>query len=78
MQGVWYRGSMAEQAQRLGLAGWVRNCPDGSVEAWVEGATEAVAEIVEWSRIGPPAANVERVRIEEASASSFRTFSVRY
>ena len=42
VQGVWYRGSMENEAERLGVAGWVRNRPDGSVEAEVEGAPEAV------------------------------------
>ncbi len=78
VQGVWYRGSMAEQARQRRLAGWVRNCPDGSVEARVEGASNDVAELVAWSRQGPPAANVEEVRVEEVRASGLKTFSVRY
>lgn len=67
VQGVWYRGSTRDQALKLGLAGWVRNCDDGSVEAVACGAPEALDELREWLKQGPPAARVDRV--EEAEAS---------
>ena len=64
VQGVWFRAWTAEQAQALGLAGWVRNRRDGSVEAVFAGPEQAVREMVARCRRGPPAARVERVREE--------------
>jgi acylphosphatase len=64
VQGVAYRASMAREAQALGVAGWVRNRSDGSVEAMVAGAPEPIAAIMNWARRGPPAAEVEHVAVE--------------
>jgi acylphosphatase len=67
VQGVWYRASMAQEAQRLGVTGWVRNRADGSVEAMVAGSPEQIAAIMNWARHGPPAAQVEHVAVELGS-----------
>jgi acylphosphatase len=64
VQGVWYRQSAADEANRLGLAGRVRNRADGSVEAEVEGSREAIEALLRWCRRGPPAARVEAVEVE--------------
>lgn len=64
VQGVWFRGSMAAEAERLGVSGWVRNRADGSVEAMVAGTAEQVAAIMNWARRGPPNAAVEHVAVE--------------
>lgn len=64
VQGVWFRGSMAQEAQRLGVTGWVRNRADGSVEAMVAGTAEQVAAIMNWARRGPPNATVAHVAVE--------------
>jgi acylphosphatase len=56
---------MKDQADRLGVAGWVRNRPDGTVEAVIEGAEGAVTELLEWCRRGPPAAKVQGVDSRE-------------
>lgn len=61
VQGVWFRESMRREAERLGVTGWVRNLPDGSVEAVVQGSVEAVDALLVWSRTGPPMARVERI-----------------
>lgn len=64
VQGVFYRATCRDVAAGLGLAGWVRNCPDGSVEAVAEGPQSAVDEFIRWCRKGPPAARVSSVRLE--------------
>lgn len=73
VQGVGYRWSMAEEARRLGVRGWVRNRRDGSVEAMVAGPAPAVEQIVEWARTGPRSAVVDRVDIF-AGAGEFDAF----
>jgi acylphosphatase len=65
VQGVFFRGATQEQARRLGVAGWVRNRADGSVEAVLEGAPEPVAALLAFLAQGPPAARVEA--LEEGS-----------
>lgn len=67
VQGVGYRWNMAREAQRLGLAGWVRNRSDGSVEALAHGAALAVQALIEWAQQGPDLARVEGVAVTEAA-----------
>jgi len=67
VQGVWFRESMRSEAEQLGVTGWVRNLPDGSVEAVVQGESLAIDMLIAWSRNGPPLARVEQVEVEEAS-----------
>jgi acylphosphatase len=64
VQGVWFRESMRREAERLDASGWVRNAPDGSVEAMVQGSETAVDALVDWARRGPPQARVDRIEIE--------------
>jgi acylphosphatase len=61
VQGVSYRESMRQEAQRCGVSGWVRNRKDGSVEALVQGEQSLVGSLLEWCRRGPPSARVDRV-----------------
>ena len=63
VQGVFYRASCARLARGLGLAGYVRNLPDGRVEAAFEGADAAVDEMVAWSQQGPDLANVDHLDV---------------
>ena len=66
VQGVWFRESMRAEADRLGVTGWVRNAPDGSVEAVVQGPGTAVDALIAWARIGPPQARVDRIDLADA------------
>jgi acylphosphatase len=76
VQGVGFRYSMVEEAERLGATGWVRNRRDGTVEAVVDGAEDAVAALIAWARRGPPAAQVSEVRVSE-TAGGFERFEAR-
>ena len=77
VQGVWFRGATEEQARALGLAGWVRNRADGSVEAVFEGERAAVDAALAFCRRGPPAARVERVVVAEEAPQGVPGFVVR-
>lgn len=66
VQGVWFRESMRSEAERLGVTGWVRNRPDGTVEAVIQGADEALGILLDWTHRGPPAARVTRVIVSDA------------
>lgn len=65
VQGVWFRESTRRRAEELGLAGWVRNLPDGRVEALFEGPADAVEAALAFVRQGPPLARVDEARVEE-------------
>ena len=79
VQGVWYRGSMRAEARRRGLRGWVRNLPDGSVEAVVEGEPAAVRALAEWARTGPAGARVTDVAEQpEPAGGELSDFEVRH
>lgn len=64
VQGVFFRDSTRQKAEKLGLSGWVRNNPDGRVEAVFEGPSEDVKEMVDWCENGPSRADVEDVEAE--------------
>lgn len=69
VQGVGFRAAMRDKARAAGLEGWVRNLPDGRVEAVFEGTRSAVQRLVSWSYSGPNGATVEKVEVawEEAT-----------
>ena len=70
VQGVGFRYAFADEARMRGLAGWVRNRRDGRVEALVSGPAANVEAMIAWARVGPPAARVASVDVEEAIAAS--------
>lgn len=65
VQGVFYRASAYDEGRRLGLSGWVRNLPDGRVEALAQGPEKDVNAFVEWCRKGPPFASVTKIDVAE-------------
>ncbi len=76
VQGVSFRWYAQEQARRLGVVGWVRNEPDGSVLLHAEGETEAVDALVAWCHDGPGFARVSNVAVREAAASGATSFDI--
>ena len=72
VQGVWFRESMRQEAERLGVTGWVRNRGDGSVEAVVQGSAAAVEVMVAWAKRGPQEAEVEGVEVTPAEGDYAR------
>lgn len=77
VQGVFFRASAMEEAQSLGIAGYVKNLPDGGVEAVAEGNREQVEAFIAWCRRGPPSARVDEVKVHwEEPTGEFRTFTM--
>jgi len=76
VQGVGFRHHTKVRARELGLVGWVRNRPDGSVEVWAEGDAGRVAELDRWLRIGPPAARVDEVEVRDEPPAGHARFVV--
>jgi acylphosphatase len=64
VQGVSFRYYARQRAQSLGLAGWARNAPDGSVEVVIEGPEDKVRDFVNWAHRGPSMAEVNRVQVD--------------
>lgn len=79
VQGVYFRYSTKEKADDLGLAGFVRNLPDGSVEAQAEGEEKLVESLIEWCGRGPIGARVDRVDVEwDEPSGRLADFSILY
>ena len=78
VQGVFFRAWTRERAEALGVTGWIRNCPDGHVEAHVEGEDSLVEQLLELLRRGPPAAQVENLRTWDGEPCEFDGFEVRH
>jgi acylphosphatase len=78
VQGVFFRMETRRVAERLGVNGWVRNCPDGTVEAVFEAVPEKVDRMIEWCRNGPPMASVSDVIINPIKKTGeYKGFSIR-
>ena len=78
VQGVFFRAWTRQQADELGVTGWVRNCADGSVEAHVDGENTAVQQLVQRMRKGPPGAQVDEIAVSESAFENFGRFAVRH
>lgn len=76
VQGVYFRDSVRRLARELGVSGWIRNRPDGAVEAALEGTPDAVERIIEWSHQGPLGARVDQVEVYEEQPSGETGFRV--
>ena len=77
VQGVFFRQWTLGQARALGVSGWVRNCPDGTVEAHVIGDEASLDKMVEALRQGPSQAQVEDLVVEKVEPEEIEGFSVR-
>jgi acylphosphatase len=78
VQGVAFRWYAVQEAERLGVTGWVRNEPDESVAAYVEGDDPAVDAMVDWCRSGPTHASVRNVAVTQARPAGATSFEIRY
>lgn len=77
VQGVFFRVHTQKQARKLDLRGWVRNLPDGRVEAWVEGDRPDIESLIEFCQTGIPAARVDKVDMKETEATGdYPTFEI--
>lgn len=79
VQGVYFRDYTRRQALQEGVDGWVRNCPDGSVEAVISGPENAVDAMLDWLQVGSPHARVLAVHVKEITPpQTFPNFQIRY
>jgi acylphosphatase len=78
VQGVFFRAWTAEQARDLGVTGWIRNAPDGSVEAHLEGEKWSVQQLVDLLHRGPPSARVSNVSVDDVETERAEQFEVRH
>ena len=76
VQGVFFRATAKEIADRLGIKGWVRNLPDDNVEIIATAAEEQLAQLIEWCKKGPPRAIVDEVIIEDTEAQAVKGFRI--
>jgi acylphosphatase len=79
VQGVFFRSETKDEAEKLGVSGWVRNTSDGKVEAVFEGEQENVQELIEFCKQGPPGARVTGIDVTwENYTGEFRDFEIRH
>ena len=79
VQGVFFRANTKQQAEMLGLSGWVRNTKDGKVEAIFEGEEEVLDQIIKWCHRGPSLSKVDKVDVKKQEPTNeYEDFSIRY
>lgn len=76
VQGVFFRATTKEKADRLGITGWVRNTEDGNVEIHAEGSPEVLKQFQVWCRKGPPAARIDQVQSMDVPEEGFEAFEI--
>ncbi len=76
VQGVFFRDACRRLAEQYGVAGWVRNLPDGRVEAVFEGSAEEVGRLVDWSRHGPRYAAVDHIEVQAERPEGLHAFRI--
>src|SRR4051812_48920737 len=77
VQGVSFRDAARQEAQELGLNGWVRNLQDGRVEAIFEGEPDTVRQMIDWCESGPSSADVDEVSVEQEAPEGLSGFEIR-
>jgi acylphosphatase len=77
VQGVWFRAGTYEEANKLGLSGWVRNLPDGRVEVLATGKKDKVMQLAEWLKTGPKRAKVSDYQCEELPWEAYEGFVIK-
>lgn len=77
VQGVFFRQSTVRQARALGVVGWVRNQPDGSVECMLTGPQQAIDDMTDWLRVGPERARVDSLELTACDLEEFEVFEQR-
>jgi len=79
VQGVWFRDFTRRKARELGLVGWVRNLPDGTVEVRAAGSEETLRQLLDRLKVGPPGSRVESLEEEWLSTDSeWQNFDIVY
>jgi len=79
VQRVFFRANTVETARKLGITGWVRNSPNGQVEAIFEGDRENIQKMIEWAKKGPPSAKVDGIKVDwQEYKGEFNNFEIRY
>lgn len=78
VQGVFFRSSAKNEADRLGLTGYICNKPDGSVHAEVEGEQSRIDEFITWCKAGPQHASVTNIQSQLGELKNFKTFDIRH
>lgn len=76
VQGVFYRASARDMAEKLNLTGWVKNTTEGHVEAEVSGTESSIRAFIDWCKQGPPKAVVQKVIVTESEEKSFEGFTI--
>jgi acylphosphatase len=79
VQGVWFRASTKQEAEKIGVTGWVKNTLDGEVEAIFQGSKEQIQLIIDWCHHGPLLSNVTNLIVKDIDSDEiYSSFSIRY
>ena len=78
VQGVFYRANTEKQAKKIGITGWVKNLPNGDVEALLCGTESQIEELVSWMKMGPENSRVDEVIINNMELKTFSSFEIEY